>query len=234
MTAARNVLPGSRIVACWTVGRFNWTGFAGVSEKTPKHRSYSSPTSTSSAGSKSESGLSKRLPRTLASAVPSAPRGATWVPAARSGMAFDFDAKSRRVFTALRCALRFRYDFDRVHRFGLHPSDVPHSGMTWLFLGRYVSNRPVRPSVAYMRRTASRIPIQKETRPAVMMHGNCFSRGWNRDFQHPDKLVFENDFMGVGSRLNGVISVRKAGRLLPVDVEVTRRQRHRAKNQRNE
>src|SRR4029077_16323676 len=145
-------------------------------------------------------------------------------------MTFDFDAKARRVFAALRCTLRFRYYFYGVHRFGLHPSDVPHPGMTWLFLGGYVSNSPVRLAVAYMRGTAARIPIQKEARPAVMMHGNDFPRCWNGHFEHSDKLVFKNDSVGVGSRLNGVVSVRKVGFPLPVEVEVARGQRHSTKD----
>src|SRR5450755_2677000 len=63
-------------------------------------------------------------------------------------------------------------------------------------------------------RLPARIPIQKETRPMMVMHGFCFAWRRHGDFQNAYKRVLENDFVTIGCCRHGVIPFREVGRIL--------------------
>jgi len=63
--------------------------------------------------------------------------------------------------------------------------------------------------VANMWRLPTRIPVQKEARPMMMMHGLRFARGRHRDLEDADERILEYDSVTAGRRRHGIISSRK-------------------------
>ena len=63
--------------------------------------------------------------------------------------------------------------------------------------------------VANMWRLSTRIPVQKEARPMMMMRGLRFTRGRHGHLQDADQGVLEYDSVTVGRRRHGVISLRE-------------------------
>lgn len=68
--------------------------------------------------------------------------------------------------------------------------------------------------VANMGRLPAGIPVQKEARPMMMMHGLCFAGRRHGYLQDPNELILENNSMAVGRRRHGVISLRETRRLI--------------------
>jgi hypothetical protein len=75
--------------------------------------------------------------------------------------------------------------------------------------------------ITNVRRTASSIPIEKETWPTVVMHRFCVTWGWHRDFENTHKFILENNFVAVRRGLHSIESIRKTGFVLPVDVKIS-------------
>jgi hypothetical protein len=63
--------------------------------------------------------------------------------------------------------------------------------------------------VANMWRPPTRIPVQKEARPMMMMHGLRFAGGWHGDLEDADERILEYDPVTPRRRRHGVISLRK-------------------------
>jgi hypothetical protein len=78
--------------------------------------------------------------------------------------------------------------------------------------------------ITNVRRTASRIPIEKETWPTVVMHRFCVAWGWHRDFENTHKFILENNFVAVRRGLHSIEAIGKTGFVLPVDVKISRGQ----------
>ena len=68
--------------------------------------------------------------------------------------------------------------------------------------------------VANMWRFPACIPIQKEARPMMMMHGLSFAGGRRGDFQDADERVLEYNSVTAGRCGDGVIALRKIRRIL--------------------
>src|SRR5215469_2607530 len=90
--------------------------------------------------------------------------------ATKSGQALDFNAQQWRLSCAIGSSSGILHDFDCVHRLGLHPLNAPHSRVNRLAMARLIADGSVSAVIANMRRAASRVPVQEEARPAVMMH----------------------------------------------------------------
>lgn len=137
----------------------------------------------------------------------------------------NLNAKALRARGKSCRTLRLPDNFNGVHRFRLHPLHPPSAGMSRLFPYRAVANAAVGAMIANMRCSTSRIPIQKETRPTVMMHRYGRARRRHRDFKNTHQGVLENNFVGVGRGLHGVVPVGKIRLALSVEVEVSGKQR---------
>src|SRR5580658_5273883 len=125
-------------------------------------------------------------------------------------MTFDFDAKERNFLSRSRARPRVCHHLDGVHWLGFHPLHFPPAGMNWTLDAWLVPHAAIRAMVTHMGRPASRIPIQKETRPAVMVHGFRRARRRHRDFQHAHKCILENHFVTALSGLHGVVAIWEA------------------------
>ncbi len=123
--------------------------------------------------------------------------------------------------------LGHRHHLNGVHRFRLHPVHTPRAGMSRRFLARAVPHRTIRAMITDMRRPATRIPVQKETRPTVVMHRFRRTRRRHGDFQYAHKFIFENNFVAVRRGLHGVIAVGESRSVLPVQVKIPRNREYR-------
>ena len=146
-------------------------------------------------------------------------------------MTLNFNSKEGRSIWNSRGALGHRHDFNGVHGFRLHPVDTPCAAMNRSFHARLVRNCAVWVMIANMRRRSAHVPIQKETRPTVVMHRFCRARGRHGDFEHTDKFIFENNFVTVRCGLHGVVAVGETRSVLPVEVEMPSQQDYRTHNQ---
>ena len=135
-------------------------------------------------------------------------------------MAFDFDAQAGRVTGSRDVGLGPVYQFDGVHGLWLHPVHAPGAGMNGGVVAWVVGDGAVPSTVTKVRRPAAGIPIQKQTRPTVMVHGNRRTRERHGDFEDADEFVFENNFVGVGRDLHGVIAVGELRFVLSVGVKM--------------
>src|ERR1700683_311925 len=135
-------------------------------------------------------------------------------------MAFNFEAKAGRFAGECDVTLRLVHDFDGVHRLRLHPTDAPSARMSRGFLSRAVRYATVSAMITNMRSPAAGVPIQKETRPTVMMHRNGSARRRYGDFEHAHEFIFENNFVGIGRGLHGVVAVGELRFILCVGVEM--------------
>jgi len=97
--------------------------------------------------------------------------------------------------------LRIPYDLDGVHRLRLHPMHTPSAGMSWLFRAGAVSYAAVGAVITDMRRSASGIPVKKETRPPVVVHRFRRARWWYGNFEHAYKFIFENHLVAIRGSL---------------------------------
>ena len=80
-----------------------------------------------------------------------------------------------------------RDGLDRVHRLGLHPLHYPVSRVRRRWFARLIDHSTVAAVVADVRRRAAGVPIEKEARPAMMMHRFGLSGRRHRHFQHADE-----------------------------------------------
>jgi hypothetical protein len=137
----------------------------------------------------------------------------------RLRVALNFDSKiSRRIGRCI--ALGPIYNLNFVHRLRIHPSHLPGSWMHWVFLARNIPHASVWTMISNVRRCSARIPAQKETRPALVVHRHDLSFRRHGDFEHPDEGIFEAYFVSVRRRLHRVKAFREIGFILPVNIEM--------------
>jgi hypothetical protein len=74
--------------------------------------------------------------------------------------------------------------------FWLHPMETPNASMTWLIRARAGLHAAVGPMMIYMRRSASGIPVENETRPSMAVHRFRGARCWHGDFEYAYKFIF--------------------------------------------
>ncbi len=80
--------------------------------------------------------------------------------------------------------------------------------------------RAVRAVIANVRRSATRVPVQKETWPSVVVHGYRRTSRRYRDLEHSYKGILKYHFVTVRRRLHSIETVWKARSILPVDRNV--------------
>ena len=68
--------------------------------------------------------------------------------------------------------------------------------------------------VSYVIRLSTRVPVEKETRPAMMVHGLGLADWGQRDFQNAHQRVFENHSVTVGGGLCRIVAIGESGFLL--------------------
>jgi len=140
-------------------------------------------------------------------------------------MTFNFNAKERRVIGKVGGTSGRLDNLNCVHRFRIHPPNTPGAGMNGRFLARSVSNGAIRAMISNMRHSAASIPIQEKAGPTVMMHWLSFTGGWNSDFEHAHKCVFEDNFVAFGRGLHCVVTIRELGFVLSVKTKMTGEER---------
>jgi hypothetical protein len=60
-----------------------------------------------------------------------------------------------------------------------------------------------------MRRSASGIPVKKETRPSVVVHRFRRAQWWHSNFEHAYKFIFENHFVAIRGSLHRIEAIGK-------------------------
>jgi len=73
-------------------------------------------------------------------------------------------------------------------------------------------------------RRAARIPIQKKTRPAMVMHRYRRAGRRDTDFENANELVFKNNFVSVRRGLHSIVAVGKTRFVLPVEIKASGKQ----------
>jgi hypothetical protein len=91
---------------------------------------------------------------------------------------------------------------------------APISRMNRRVNTRHISDHIPRLVIANMRRPAARIPVQKESRPPVVMHRLSLSFRWQGDFQHPHQSVLKNNPVALRCGFYGIKSLREGSRVL--------------------
>ena len=86
------------------------------------------------------------------------------------GATFDLDTQEGRVGGG---PFRSVHNLNSMHRLWLHPPDTPFAGMNGSIRARLVPHTAIRAQIVNVWGLATRIPIQKETRPTVVMHRLC-------------------------------------------------------------
>ena len=107
-----------------------------------------------------------------------------------------------------------------MHRFRIHPPDPPDTSMPWLLFRGDISNAPVPSVISDVRRTATRVPIQKEAWPAMVMHGNRLPCCWHADFKNANEFIFKDDSVGRGSGLDSIVSAGEFRFILSEEIEM--------------
>jgi hypothetical protein len=153
----------------------------------------------------------------------------TNIPALR--MTFNFDTKAGRVLGNGGGTLRLFHDLDGMHWLRLHPIHTPSARMYWILLARDISNAAVSAMITNMRRSTPGIPIQEETRPAVVMHWYGRARRRHADFEHAYECVFEDHLVAIRGGLYGVVAVGETRFVLSVDVRMRGPQYYRTHDQ---
>lgn len=82
------------------------------------------------------------------------------------------------------------------------------------FYARHVSDDAPWLVVTNMGRLSAGVPVEKEARPMMMMHGLYLAGRRHGYFQDPNEFVFENNSMAVRRRRHGVVSRRETRRLI--------------------
>lgn len=131
-----------------------------------------------------------------------------------SWVAFDFNSQKRRLSRKICGSLRVLDGLDCVHRLRLYPLHTPNARTNRRAVARLVHQRAVSTVITNMRCTSSGVPVQEETRPAVVMHRLCCAWGRHGDFQHAHQCVFEDHLMTVRCGLDRVEPIGKAGSAL--------------------
>src|SRR5579862_8447521 len=140
-------------------------------------------------------------------------------------MALDFDSKISR-WIGGHLALRLVYNLNFVHRLRIHPSHIPGSRMHRVFFAWNIPHASVRTVISNVRRRPARVPTQKETRPAMVMHRHGPSFRRHRDLKDPNERIFENYLVSSGRSLHRIIAFREIGFNLPVRIEMPAAQHH--------
>jgi hypothetical protein len=139
----------------------------------------------------------------------------------RLEVALNLNAQFRRILRPWDSTGGFRYDLNGMHRFRLHPSNLPNPRVPRLFLRWDVPDAPVAPVISDMRRTAACVPIQKEAWPPMVMHGNRLPRRRYADFKNAHEFVLKNDFMSRRRGLDSIVTVRELQFVLSIEIEMS-------------
>lgn len=94
-----------------------------------------------------------------------------------------------------------------------------------------VSHASVATMISNVGRLAAGVPTQKETWPAMMMHGDCGACGRQGDLEHADKLIFKNNTVSARSGLHSVVAIREIRSVLGVDAKMPAEQHGRSHEQ---
>jgi len=154
--------------------------------------------------------------------VPSIPHclkcssAAAGVAPSASRPALDLHSQQGRLSARPAHPLRRVYHFNRMQRLRLHPFHAPVAGMRWLFLGRLIRHAAIRAVIADMRTCAARIPIQKKTRPTVVVHWLSHTWWGHGNFQDAHKRVLKNNFVTVWRGLHCIVAIGKVRSVLRV------------------
>jgi hypothetical protein len=145
-------------------------------------------------------------------------------------MHLEFNSDRRRSLRKCQSALCRLSILNGMHRLRLHPRHVPFSFRNWRLSARVVPDTSVRRVVPGVACAAPRVPIQKQARPAVMMHRLFRPRGHSH-LQHPHKRVFKKDPMTVRCNLHRIVAIRKARFLLPETIRPAHPENRRTQQQ---
>ncbi len=137
-------------------------------------------------------------------------------------MTFNLNPNKRRSIWNSRAAFRHRDDFNGMHWFRLHPLHTPSAEMNRSFHAGAITNGAICAMITNVRRPTTCIPVQKETRPTVVMHRFCHARKRHGDFEHAHKFIFENNFVAVRRGLYGVVAVGETRLVLPINIQMPR------------
>lgn len=92
--------------------------------------------------------------------------------------------------------------------------------MRWQYAARLITDAPITTMVTDVRSRAACVPIQKKTRPAMMVHGNSRAGRRHRDLKNAHECIFENNFVSGGSCLDGIVAIGESGFVLRVRIEM--------------
>ena len=127
--------------------------------------------------------------------------------------------------------LGISHDLDGVHRLGRHPMHIPSARMDGSFGARAVPHAAVGTMITDMRISASGIPVEKETRPPVVVHRFRRARWWNSNFEHAYKFIFENHFVTIRGSLHGIEAIGEPRFVLSVGVKIPAEYRERTRDE---
>jgi hypothetical protein len=114
-----------------------------------------------------------------------------------------------------------------MHGFWLDPMDGPFAGMTWLLDCRNVANGLAGAMITNVWATSAGIPVDKQARPAMMMHWYGFTWLRNVYFQDPNQHIFEEDLVAPRCSQYGIIAIRKVILILSAEIEAGEEQQKR-------